>query len=183
MACPGHVVVTGIGKPSFIAQKLSATLASTGIPSLFLHPAEAVHGDLGRVKKSDVVLALSNSGATEEILRLLPALKHTAPGLSHALRAGGRSATASRDRHRTRNVLIVTQVAFALMLLVSSGLMLRTSLALRAVEPGFTDPASLQTVRISIPATTAASSRRPNRLARWTPSPNAPGRQLGPARF
>lgn len=75
MACPGHVVVTGIGKPSFIAQKLSATLASTGIPSLFLHPAEAVHGDLGRVKKGDVVLALSNSGATEELLRLLPALK------------------------------------------------------------------------------------------------------------
>src|SRR6185295_983755 len=75
MACPGHVVVTGIGKPSFIAQKLSATLASTGIPSLFLHPSEAVHGDLGRVKKGDVVLALSNSGATEEILRLLPALK------------------------------------------------------------------------------------------------------------
>ncbi|HEY8207507.1 MAG TPA: KpsF/GutQ family sugar-phosphate isomerase [Myxococcaceae bacterium] len=75
MDCPGHVVVTGIGKSSFIAQKLSATLASTGIPSLFLHPAEAVHGDLGRVKKGDVVLALSNSGATEELIRLLPALK------------------------------------------------------------------------------------------------------------
>ena len=75
MACPGHVVVTGIGKPSFIAQKLSSTLASTGIPSLFLHPAEAVHGDLGRVSKGDVVLALSNSGATEELVRLLPALK------------------------------------------------------------------------------------------------------------
>src|SRR5256885_7395812 len=74
-ACPGHVVVTGIGKPGFIAQKLSATLASTGIPSLFLHPAEAVHGDLGRVRKGDVVLALSNSGATEELIRLLPALK------------------------------------------------------------------------------------------------------------
>jgi arabinose-5-phosphate isomerase len=75
MKCSGHVVVTGIGKPSFIAQKLSATLASTGIPSLFLHPAEAVHGDLGRVSRGDVVLALSNSGTTEEILRLLPALK------------------------------------------------------------------------------------------------------------
>jgi arabinose-5-phosphate isomerase len=75
MACPGHVVVTGIGKSSFIAQKLSATLASTGIPSLFLHPAEAVHGDLGRVSRGDVVLALSNSGTTEELVRLLPALK------------------------------------------------------------------------------------------------------------
>lgn len=75
MACPGHVVVTGIGKTSFIAQKLSATLASTGIPSLFLHPAEAVHGDLGRVSRGDVVLALSNSGATEELVRLVPAIK------------------------------------------------------------------------------------------------------------
>ena len=74
-ACKGHVVVTGIGKPGFIAQKLSATLASTGIPSIYLHPAEAGHGDLGRVKRTDVVLALSNSGATEELLRLLPALR------------------------------------------------------------------------------------------------------------
>src|SRR4051794_22341904 len=62
LACDGHVVVTGIGKPGFIAQKLSATLASTGIPSFYLHPAEAVHGDLGRLSKGDVVLALSNSG-------------------------------------------------------------------------------------------------------------------------
>src|ERR1700682_356135 len=75
LACEGHVVVTGIGKPGFIAQKLSATLASTGIPSLYLHPAEAVHGDLGRIARGDVVLALSNSGATEEILRLLPAFR------------------------------------------------------------------------------------------------------------
>src|SRR5918996_459725 len=75
LACPGQVVVTGMGKPGFIAQKLSATLASTGTPSIFLHPAEAVHGDLGRVAQGDVVLALSNSGTTEEIVRLLPALK------------------------------------------------------------------------------------------------------------
>jgi len=75
LACPGCVVVTGIGKPGFIAQKLSATLASTGVRSLYLHPAEAVHGDLGRVSRDDVVLALSNSGTTEEILRLLPSLR------------------------------------------------------------------------------------------------------------
>ena len=75
LACRGRVVVTGIGKPGFIAQKLSATLASTGTPSHYLHPAEAAHGDLGRVAREDVVLALSNSGETEEILRLLPALK------------------------------------------------------------------------------------------------------------
>jgi arabinose-5-phosphate isomerase len=74
-ACKGRIVTTGIGKPGFIAQKLSATLASTGAPSLYLHPAEAVHGDLGRVTKQDVVIALSNSGTTEEIIRLLPPLK------------------------------------------------------------------------------------------------------------
>jgi arabinose-5-phosphate isomerase len=74
-AARGHVVVTGIGKPGFIAQKLSATLASVGIPSLYLHPAEAVHGDLGRVTKDDVVVALSNSGATEELVRLVLPLR------------------------------------------------------------------------------------------------------------
>ena len=73
--CEGQVVVTGMGKPGFIAQKLSATLASTGTPSIYLHPAEAAHGDLGRVSRRDVVLALSNSGATEELLRILPSLK------------------------------------------------------------------------------------------------------------
>ena len=75
LACPGQVVVTGIGKPGFLGQKLSAVLASTGTPSIFLHPAEAQHGDLGRVARGDVVLALSNSGSTEEIVRLLPALR------------------------------------------------------------------------------------------------------------
>ena len=71
----GRVVVTGMGKPGFIAQKISATLSSTGTPSLFLHPAEALHGDLGRVMKEDVVVALSNSGQTEEILKFLPIVK------------------------------------------------------------------------------------------------------------
>ena len=75
LACEGQVVVTGMGKPGFIAQKISATLASTGTPSIYLHPAEAVHGDLGRVSRRDVVVALSNSGATEELLRMLPALR------------------------------------------------------------------------------------------------------------
>jgi arabinose-5-phosphate isomerase len=74
-ACEGHIVVTGLGKPGFIAQKLSATLASTGVPSLYLHPSEAFHGDLGRVSRGDVVLALSNSGSTEELVRLLPSLR------------------------------------------------------------------------------------------------------------
>ncbi len=73
--CKGRVVVTGMGKAGLIGEKISATLASTGSPSLFLHPAEAIHGDLGRVTADDVVIAISNSGETEEILRLLPVIK------------------------------------------------------------------------------------------------------------
>ena len=73
--CLGRVVVTGMGKPGIIGQKLSATLSSLGVPSLWLHPAEAAHGDLGRVTSQDVVIALSHSGETEEILHLLPVLK------------------------------------------------------------------------------------------------------------
>jgi arabinose-5-phosphate isomerase len=74
-ACTGRVVVTGMGKSGLIGQKISATLASTGTPSLFLHPAEAIHGDLGRIVKGDAVLAVSNSGDTEEILALVPWVK------------------------------------------------------------------------------------------------------------
>ena len=74
-ACAGRVVVTGMGKSGLIGQKISATLASTGTPSLYLHPADAIHGDLGRVVKGDVVLALSNSGETEELLTLLVQVK------------------------------------------------------------------------------------------------------------
>ena len=70
--CTGSVVVTGIGKAGLVARKISATLASTGTPSHFLHPAEAMHGDLGTLRRDDVVLALSQSGETEEITRLLP---------------------------------------------------------------------------------------------------------------
>jgi arabinose-5-phosphate isomerase len=70
--CTGSVVVTGIGKAGLVARKISATLASTGTPSHFLHPAEAMHGDLGMLRRDDVVLALSQSGETEEITRLLP---------------------------------------------------------------------------------------------------------------
>lgn len=74
-ACEGHVVVTGMGKAGKVGEKISATLASTGTPSFFLHPAEAVHGDLGRVLKKDLLLALSNSGSTEELVRLLPLVR------------------------------------------------------------------------------------------------------------
>ncbi|HXZ32372.1 MAG TPA: KpsF/GutQ family sugar-phosphate isomerase [Terriglobales bacterium] len=74
-SCSGRVVVTGMGKSGIIARKIAATLNSTGTPALFMHPVEAVHGDLGMVVRGDVVLALSASGETEEILRLLATLK------------------------------------------------------------------------------------------------------------
>jgi arabinose-5-phosphate isomerase len=75
LKCKGRVVVSGMGKTGIIAQKFSATLASTGTPSLFLHTAEAIHGDLGKVTADDIVIVLSNSGSTDEMKQLLPILK------------------------------------------------------------------------------------------------------------
>ncbi len=75
MNCQGRIIVTGMGKPGFIGRKIAATLASTGTPSFFLHPAEAIHGDLGMVTEEDVMIAISNSGETEEIVRLLTTIK------------------------------------------------------------------------------------------------------------
>lgn len=73
--CRGHVVLTGMGKAGIIGQKISATLASTGTRSFSLHPAEAIHGDLGRVVKDDLVIALSNSGESDEVVHLVPFLR------------------------------------------------------------------------------------------------------------
>ncbi len=73
--CKGRVILTGMGKPGFIARKIAATMASTGTPTFFLHPAEAVHGDFGMVTSKDLVIAISQSGESEEIVRLLPLLK------------------------------------------------------------------------------------------------------------
>jgi arabinose-5-phosphate isomerase len=89
LACKGQVILTGMGKPGFVAQKISSTLASTGTQSIYLHPAEAAHGDLGRVSRRDVVVALSNSGESEEILRLLPPMR----------RIGARVVAVTRDAH------------------------------------------------------------------------------------
>jgi arabinose-5-phosphate isomerase len=79
--CSGRVVVTGMGKSGIIAHKLSATFSSTGTPALFLHAAEAVHGDLGMVQTNDVVIALSYSGETEELIRLLEAIRRLGASL------------------------------------------------------------------------------------------------------
>ena len=75
LACQGRVVMTGMGKSGIIAHKISATLASTGTPSFYLHPAEGIHGDLGMVTADDVVIAMSNSGETGEVLNILPSLR------------------------------------------------------------------------------------------------------------
>ncbi|HWF98372.1 MAG TPA: KpsF/GutQ family sugar-phosphate isomerase [Steroidobacteraceae bacterium] len=99
--CAGRVVVTGMGKSGHVARKVAATLASTGTPAFFLHPAEASHGDLGMITRGDAVLALSNSGETPELLLLLPHLKRLAVPL--IVMAGktdstlGRAATVALD--------------------------------------------------------------------------------------
>lgn len=93
-ACRGRVVVTGMGKSGLIGAKIAATFSSTGTPSIFLHPAEAVHGDIGMVVPGDVVLAISSSGETEELVRLLEILKRLQVGL--VALTGGRDSTLAR---------------------------------------------------------------------------------------
>jgi arabinose-5-phosphate isomerase len=99
--CRGRVVVTGMGKSGLIARKIAATLSSTGSPALYLHPVEALHGDLGMIVRGDVVLALSASGETEEILQLLATIKRlqvplismTCDGVAETLAGGGARST------------------------------------------------------------------------------------------
>ena len=93
--CAGRVIVTGMGKSGLIGRKIAATLASTGTPSYFLHPAEGVHGDLGMVARGDVVLALSNSGETDEVLAILPPLKRL--GVPIVLLTGAPGSTLARQ--------------------------------------------------------------------------------------
>lgn len=98
----GHLVVTGMGKAGLVGQKISATFASTGTPSIFLHPAEAYHGDLGRVVGDDVLLAVSNSGETDELVRLVPPVR----------RLGARIVAVTADRGSTlgRNADLVLEL-------------------------------------------------------------------------
>jgi arabinose-5-phosphate isomerase len=94
LACTGRVVVTGMGKSGHIGSKIAATLASTGTPAFFMHPGEASHGDLGMLTRHDVVLALSNSGETDEITLLLPLIKRL--GISLIALCGNRESTLGR---------------------------------------------------------------------------------------
>ena len=81
LQCKGRVVVSGMGKSGHIARKIAATLASTGTPAMFVHPAEAAHGDLGMVTESDVLIAISNSGESEELLAIIPVIKRLGAAL------------------------------------------------------------------------------------------------------
>jgi len=93
--CRGRVIVTGIGKSGIIGRKIAATLASTGTPAYFLHPAEGAHGDIGMMAREDVVLALSNSGETDEVLAVLPAIKRL--GVPLILLTGSVGSTLARQ--------------------------------------------------------------------------------------
>lgn len=95
LECTGRIVTCGIGKAGDIAKKFSSTLSSTGTPSFFLHPADAVHGDLGMLRKEDVVILLSNSGETEEVLRLFAPLRQI--GVSTILITGRGQSTAAKQ--------------------------------------------------------------------------------------
>ena len=103
--CAGRVVVSGMGKSGLIARKIAATLSSTGTPALFLHPVEALHGDLGMVVRGDVVLALSASGQTEEILALLATIKRLQVPLITMTGDEVSNATAGRINHRKLSTL------------------------------------------------------------------------------
>ena len=92
--CAGRVIVTGMGKSGLVGRKIAATLASTGTPAYFLHPAEGVHGDIGLLARGDVVLALSNSGETDEVLAVLPAIKRL--GIALVLLTGTPGSTLGR---------------------------------------------------------------------------------------
>ena len=89
LACEGRIVVLGMGKSGHIGGKIAATLASTGSPAFFVHPGEASHGDLGMITEKDVVLALSNSGETDEILTILPLIKRLLRHTDINMHAGG----------------------------------------------------------------------------------------------
>jgi arabinose-5-phosphate isomerase len=116
--CKGRVVVTGMGKSGLVARKIAATLSSTGTPSLYMHPAEALHGDLGMLVRGDVVLALSASGETDEIVRLLPTIKRlgvrlismTCDPVCEAAADRRRQPQKSRSRER-RSSLRVSELA------------------------------------------------------------------------
>ena len=104
LACEGRVVITGMGKSGLICQKIASTMASTGTPAFFLHPAEGVHGDLGMLMKGDVVVAVSNSGETDEIAKILPVIKRM--GLPLIAMSGNPASTLARAGDATLDITV-----------------------------------------------------------------------------
>lgn len=102
--CKGKVVITGMGKSGLICQKIASTMASTGTPAFFLHPAEGVHGDLGMLAKGDVVMAVSHSGETEEVIRILPVIRRL--GLNLITVAGNADSTLAKRGDVFLNVAV-----------------------------------------------------------------------------
>lgn len=102
LACKGHIVVCGIGKSGLVGKKIAATLASTGSPSFFLHPSEAIHGDLGMLRAQDCFLSISNSGETDEILQVLPYVKRLK--IPHITLVGQLDSTLARNAQAVLHV-------------------------------------------------------------------------------
>lgn len=107
LACPGRTVITGMGKSGIIGRKMAATLASTGTPSFYLHPAEGIHGDLGMVTEGDVVIALSNSGETGEVLHILPSLRRI--GAKLIAMVGNPNSTLAKNSDIVLNVCVTRE--------------------------------------------------------------------------
>lgn len=103
-ACKGRVIVTGMGKSGLIGKKIAATLSSTGTPSYFLHPAESTHGDSGVITRDDVIIAISNSGETQELLNLLPLIKRF--GVQMIALTGGMNSTLSKTSDVTLDISV-----------------------------------------------------------------------------
>ncbi len=191
--CTGSVVVTGIGKAGLVARKISATLASTGSPSHFLHPAEAMHGDLGALRRDDVVLALSQSGETEEITRLLPHLTaRDIPIIALTGRADstlGRAATVVLTTGKVREACehgLAPSTSTALMLalgdavsLVTSSLRQFTPEDFAARHPGGSLGRQLMRVEEAMRPLAQCRTARPEELVRTVFSRALPMRRTG----
>ena len=144
---------------------LGVGLATAGLRLLIaIGPANLPRLSEVSIDPRTLVFALALSLLSGLVFGLIPALKYAGPRISSILRSAGRTASVSRERHRIRNLLVVAQVAMALVLLISAGLMIRTFQALRAVDPGFTDPAHLETMRLAIPPNLVTEPERVLRI-------------------
>lgn len=139
--CRGRVVLTGMGKSGSVAQKIASTLASTGTPAFFLHPAEGGHGDLGMLVRGDVVIAISNSGETDELIELLPAIKRL--GLTLIALVGDPASTLARQSDVAIDVSVVKEacpLALAPTASTTAAMAMGDALAVALLEQrGFTE--------------------------------------------